>query len=327
MLAPIPDQERLQGYLEADPKYDVAPIPVPVDRTLAARAITERVKPDLPPRTMEKLARLAVFYDLRETAPAFGSVLKLRESEAADYARSAQALIALAWIGDAAQWDYAQRYYRTVQERADPERDRAAMLAVCDALGPRENTDAHRQWISVRLAKVDRELAEAQQKKTPQENWLENRRNDLREHLAFTVRDVDRDNAGRLRIAGMPPETRPQYLAPIYMRDPDLPGISPNLSYWAAMTLIRLAISGLRAQIGAEFARIGAKYDNKQAGDRQQAFDLLRARALRAMEFFGQPPDEASKKWLAAQADLGADLLALRPNWRYGGSPKAAEGR
>ncbi len=323
MAFPIPDQERLQGYLEADPKHEAAPIPVPVDRALAVRAITERVKPDLPPRELQKLVRLAVFYDLRETAPAFGSILKQGESKGEDFARSAQALIALAWIGDAPQWDYALRYYRALQERADPERDHDAMLAVCDALGPREGTDAHRQWVSVRLAKVERELAEAQQKKTPQENWLENRRNELREYLAFTVRDVDRDNAGRLRIAGMPPEARPHYLAPLYMRDPDLPGISQNLSYWSAMTLIRLAVAGLRAPVGAEFARLAAKYG--QAGDPQPQTGMLRARALRAMEFFGQQLDEPTKKWLAGQADSGVDLLAMRPNWKYTPAQEAAE--
>jgi hypothetical protein len=310
MVFPISDQERLKGFLDADPKYEIAPVPVPVDRAAAARAISDRVKPGIKARDLEKLGRLAVFYDLREAAASFGSVLKLDEKEAADYARSAQALIALAWIGDSAQWDYTQRYYRALLERADPERDRVPLLDACDALGPREGSEAYRRWVAGRLTKVERELAEAQQKRAPEAESLTNRRNTLREHLDGGVRDLDRDNAARLRIAGMPADARPQYLAPLYMRDPDLPGISEKLSDWAAMTLIRLAYQGgARERIVAAFGSLAAKHGGNPK---------LRARALRAAEFFGHRLDEATRAWVAEQPDGGVDPLAVRPSWKYG---------
>jgi hypothetical protein len=44
---------------------------------------------------------------------------------------------------------------------------------------------------------------------------------------------------------------------------------------------------------------------------------LIRARSLRAVEFFGEKIDDASRQWLTAQTDPGTDLLALRPQWAY----------
>jgi hypothetical protein len=54
--------------------------------------------------------------------------------------------------------------------------------------------------------------------------------------------------------------------------------------------------------------------------DRRE-LELKRARCLRAVLFFGGELDEDATAWLAEQQDHGGDVLALRPDWRYGGLP------
>jgi len=49
---------------------------------------------------------------------------------------------------------------------------------------------------------------------------------------------------------------------------------------------------------------------------------LLRARSLRAADYFGLPLAQADREWLDQQADDGSDIIALRPNWKYQGAEK-----
>ncbi len=318
------DEQRLAAYMATDPKLAVAPVPTPIDRGVASRFIVQQIPRAGKPADLRKLAAVAIVYDLRDAVQAFGGILRRTEKEPREAAKSAQALIALAWLGESQVWDFAQRYFHDLQDRFRPDDTREDMLEVCFALGPREGTGYHRQWVTTRLARVKEEAAKAAE---PDATKLNRRAANLQHHASLVVARTDRALAARARVESMPPEARIAPLAGVYLDEPGLVGITDDLSWWAGVTLIRLAVSGLRAQIGAEFTRLAAKYDNKQAGEQQGEFDLLRARALRAMEFFGQQPNEAAKKWLASQKDSGADLLALRPNWQYAGSPKAAEAR
>lgn len=320
------DQERLAKYLGAHPRLEVAPVPVPVDRSLAVRFIADEAPRASSLASFRKLVKLAVFYDLRETAPTFGGLLTQNERDSSAIARSALALIALAWIGDQRQWEYAQRYYRALTDRANPEKDRKELLAVCDALGTREGTAYHRQWVSARLARLQQELQSSRERKSPvPEAAVENRINELREHLAFAVTRVDQANNIRGRLEGMTPDGRVPGLTALYLEDPDIAGITREMSDWAGLTLIRLAyqMSGLRNTIGLEMVKSAQKFAGKD-GARREEFDVLRARALRAAEFFGTALDQPAREWLSAQRDTGKDTLALRPNWKYGASRRAA---
>ncbi len=50
----------------------------------------------------------------------------------------------------------------------------------------------------------------------------------------------------------------------------------------------------------------------------QREADLARAACLRAAIFFNGTLNEEDTSWLAGQEDVGLDLLALRPDWKYG---------
>src|SRR5262245_28330801 len=93
------DQLRLQNYYTAETKYQPTPVPTPLDRGAAVAFINANVTPTISPDRMRKLMRVAVFYNLGETAAAFRNVLTGRESAPTEIARAALAIIALAWIG------------------------------------------------------------------------------------------------------------------------------------------------------------------------------------------------------------------------------------
>ncbi|HWR54818.1 MAG TPA: hypothetical protein VN428_27160 [Bryobacteraceae bacterium] len=316
------DQQRLEQYLAAHPRFAASPVPAPVDRNQAASFIAKEAPGQQEPPNLRKLVALAVLYDIREAAPAFGALLKQNEKDEDDIARSSLALVALAWIGDSRQWEFAQRYYRWLTDRSDPERDARYLLEACDALGVREGTAYHRQWVGARLARIEQDLKSAGQSKGgPPPAYFENRANELREYLAMAVTRIDQGNNLKARVEGIAPEGRVGGLTALYLGDPDLAGITPELSYWAGMTLVRLAaqVANARSTAILELSKYAQKYAAAGGeGLRGKQLELLRARALRAVDFLGGQLDQASREWLAAQKDAGTDPLALRPNWNYG---------
>ena len=116
-------------------------------------------------------------------------------------------------------------------------------------------------------------------------------------------RSVDRAFSRRQRIDAMAPPAQIQPLVAYSLST--LKESSPQLSYWASMRLLRLD-AALRSQIAGEFLAASSAHSSD---------DLIRARALRAAEYFGSALTEEDRKWLAGQTDTGTDPLALRPRY------------
>jgi hypothetical protein len=295
-----PDEKRLQAYYDADTKYVQAPVPTPLERDVAVAFINSHVNADTPPAKMRKLMRVAVFYDLRETAPAFASVLKGAESVPKDFVRSAMCLIALAWIGDPGQQGAARRYFHNLQERADVEENRDDMREVVEAFGPSEGTAAHRQWIQTAIIMLEGRLKQEESKNNVAGiNLMREKIKELVEYLNVRLPVIERAFSFRQRIDAMQPPDR-QIPPLVTYALGTIAGSSPEMSYWASMRLLRLD-EPYRATIAEAFA--GAQPEN----------EMIHARALRAAEFFGYALSDEARAWLETQPDPGADPLVLRP--------------
>src|ERR1700726_2918070 len=109
-----PDQDRLIGYLHANPKYFSVPVPTPLARSVVVDFLSAALKSPQPLETLRKLVRLAVFYDVREVAPEFDSLLAGHDREAGDTRRFALAIIALTWIGDDQQKLRAKNHFESL---------------------------------------------------------------------------------------------------------------------------------------------------------------------------------------------------------------------
>lgn len=293
------DDERLQRYYDIQAKYHPDPVPAPLDRATAIAFVNARASRDTPLDKMRKLVRLAVFYNLQETAAAFNSALTGGERQPADVTRSALALVALAWIAPQSRY---QEYYHSLQDRANIDLHREIMLEVVEAFGPREGTGYHRQWIQGAIRSLESHLKQEQaDQNIPAAKLSQEKINALTEYLNLQLARVDRTFAIRQRTEAAAPSTQIAPLVALSLAT--IPEATPQLSYWASMQLLRLA-STSRDRIAAEFlsqatARLGQ--------------DLVRARALRAAEFLGQVLPESDRQWLAGQPDTGTDPLVLRP--------------
>ncbi len=309
-MPPTPHDEKiLQAYYDADTKYRAAPVPTPLDRAAAITFVNTRANRATPPDKLRKLMRLAVFYNLQETAAAFSSVLTGSERQQPDVLRSALCLVALAWIGDPGQQANAERYYRMLQDRADIDRDKNIMLEVVGAFGPRVGTSYHRQWIQGGMVALQRRLLQEQaDHNVPGAKLVQEKINALTEYLNIQLAFVDRAFSIRQRIeATAPPSGQIQPLVAYSLAT--MADSTPQLSNWASMRLLRLDAT-LRALIEREFYRASSG----RAGANPGA-DLIRARALRAAEYFGYSLPEPDRAWLAGQPDTGTDPLVLRPGY------------
>lgn len=305
---PPPDEDRLQSFYETQTKYLPSPVPTPLDRAAAIKFVSARTNRETPPERMRKLMRLAVFYDLHETGAAFSRVLTANEHQPEDFVRSALCLIALAWIGDPDQQASAQRYYRTLQDRADVDLHRGIMLEVVEAFGPREGTGYHRRWIQAAIAGLQGSLSLQQADNIPSARLTQEKINALTEYLNIQLLLVDRAFSIRQRI---------ETIAPPSSQVPSFVGYSlsitadstPQLSYWASMRLLHMERT-LSAQIGGEFY-----ISSSGGGGADPNVALVRARALRAAEYFGHTLPEPDRAWLARQPDAGTDPIVLRPRY------------
>jgi hypothetical protein len=312
--ATVTDADRVRGYLAAAPKYVIAPIPTPLERGVAIQAVNDGVRPGQPVEIIRKLVDLAIFYDLRETAPAMQRLLNRGETQSDDFARSALAVIALAWIGDTAQLAAVQEYFRALQERAPVDIRRVPMLEAAATLGTREALGNYRRW-------VEREIARLQARVSLPggDGAAQMQIDELEEHLLVNVAAVEKAGDVRRTVEALPLAEKIPALAALYIGDATQ--TNPDLRSWAAMTLVRLpAQANAAPHIAEAFVQLARRY--QAGGARWQAqFDIYRARALRAAVFFGRQLASADQQWLAAREDPGVELLALRPDWKYAPTP------
>ncbi len=311
--------EILTGYYEADAKYVVAPLPTTLEAEVGRVTdfIGDKTTPTLSARRVERLSRLAVYYDTGPAAADFLEMLKKQETSNTDYFRSAQAIVTLAWIGDGSQWKTAQSYYHSMLRRAKPLEHREAMLSACCALGPDEGTDRLRKWIEAAVADLDTKQSEASAKGdegTAEAAWAD--AENLRDFLRLDLAALDGEYDVRRQIDSAKPDVQVTRMAGLYTGDAT--DASPRLVYWAAMKLVRLARGGgaAKARIAERFAKLAQGNDRTDAALQNQ-LDSRRTRGLWAAELMGYGLDEANGDWLARQKDPGTDVLVLRADWEY----------
>ncbi len=307
------DDARLPAYLHGEAKYHVLPVPTPLDRATALAFVVKELPQVHSSEEALKLSRLTVFYDLRETADSFNALGKFTEREPHEVARTAAAIIAVAWVGDAEQFAKAQANFAALLGRAEIEPHRHTLHDANYALGPREGTDRLKQALASAVARLRASHAELAKKgRSPELDMLENRVARLNEFVGLEVANLDRANKLRAVLEGLPDDdARVPRLIELYLDD--APDSTPQLADWAGLRLLRVPT---REQIAPGFLTQTRRYEKRDPA-RQPELDAVRARALRAAEFFGARLADADQQWLARQKDAGTDLLALRPNWQY----------
>jgi hypothetical protein len=307
------DTERLEGYLHGESKYNILPVPAPVNRALATAFVLRHLASALDPDTAGKLARLAIFHDLRDTAEGFLRLLRLGEPTPRDVERTVAAIAALAWLGDAAQVAAARQRYAELLRRDDIEQIRETLLNAAYALGPAEGSAGLQRAVAGAVTALRTRIAELRAPKPPEVvDNLETRIDRLEEFSVREIKTLDRANGVRQAILTEPDVTMQiTHLFSLYLEEN--PQGTRRLSEWAAFRLVRTPDRG---KVGAALL-IAAERNHRVDPARQKELDLVRGRALRGAAFFEAPLKPELRIWLGTAPDDGTDLLALRPDWEY----------
>src|SRR5262245_42218301 len=146
------DENKLNDYLAADTKYQIVPVPTGIERDAVVSFVRRNVTPLPSHHTMGKLARLARLYNARACAESFASALRSSEQYPADFVRSALAVSAIGWLGDARQLHAAQDYYHGLLKRVQDEELRQPLADAAFFLGPEEPPTPLLRWAEERRA-------------------------------------------------------------------------------------------------------------------------------------------------------------------------------
>jgi hypothetical protein len=195
------------------------------------------------------------------------------------------------------------------------------VLRAAYSLGPQESTENLKSAVRSAISSLQTRLQELKKAptKTPAEiDVLESRQDRLEEFLNLEIPRLEQANAVRVSIDAMPEDKRIALLCGLYLGNSAR--ATPPQVEWAAYKLVRLNAK-LHPSIAKEFLAQAA-LNHQTDPDRQTHFDLVRARSLRAAEYFGAILEAPMKLWLVKQKDHGTDLLALRPDWEYPQSQK-----
>jgi hypothetical protein len=317
--APVPaNLQQLHDYYEADTRYSIVPIPAPVDRAVAEAFCKPLIVRNTGASKLEKLSRLCILHNLAGTTRNWEALIaQPSERNPTDVEKTSHVIATLAWIGAPEQWKKADDYYKGLFKRSNPDESRGAMYHACDALGPAEGTADLRTWAK---AEADR-LEALANKKVPgrspeEENNLHVRADQIRQFANLDLAVLDKEFAVRKAVDALPtPQEKAVRLAAIYCEIGNESGA--GFFWWSANKMVRLAEDPAfkTAVVDALFkiARDHAKIDK----NKQPELDATRARALRAVLYFGATLPEEDHKWLLGQQDVGTDILTLRPDWKY----------
>lgn len=314
-----PANPRFEGYMHANLKLEIAPVPTPVQRAESVRYVNWKAGEPLSRHGLIQLARFAAFHGLTETAPAFEALLKGDEREPDEAKRSALVLIGLAEIGDDDQRRAAQQYFHAMLDRIPALTITAEMERVADAFGPKEGVAALRDWVD-REIKIQQSLLEEYTRARAGGELAEHtasRIATLEEFKAVRLPRIEAANKVREKILAAPFEARVIPLCDYYV---DVLNVSTEeLSWWSALRLMRMAESDakIKPRITAQFLKLAERYEKKSDPGFEQVYLLCRTRCLRAAVFFGHELDAETRAWLDGLEDAGVDALALRPDWEY----------
>lgn len=315
----VPSNPRFEGFVHANLKLDIAPVPTPVQRAEAVRYVNWKATEPLSRHGLTQLARFAAFHGLTETAPAFEALLKGDEREPDEAKRAGLVLIALAEIGDDEQRRAAQQYFHALLDRVPALTITSEMERVADAFGPKEGVAALKRWVD-REIKIQNSLLEEYTRARAGGELSEQtlgRIRALEEFKAVRLPRVEAANKVREKILAAPLDARIIPLVDYYV---DVLNVSTEeLSWWAALRLMRMAEAdaAFKPRIAGQFLKLAERYEKKHEPGFEQVYLLCRTRCLRAAVYFGHELDAETRAWLDKLEDAGVDALALRPDWEY----------
>jgi hypothetical protein len=304
----VSSKKLLEGYLHGDAKYNILPLPAPVQLAEATTFVNSHLAPSSAPGEMVKLSRVAIFHDLRETAAGFERLLTPTVFASLEPRTAGAVIAALAWLGDAPQAEMARNRFAELVKRTDFEQHRETLCATAFHLADNKSADLLRRA----LAGKTEELRAALQQPGPGRETVEIRIDQLDELAAQELKALEDANRLRADILANPEiQKQVRDLVDLYLEIH--PHSTSRLVEWAAFRLVRLHH---RAKIADVFLEVAARYPADEDA-RQTEPNIVRARVLRAMQFFGQPPNLKDQEWLRKFGDVGTDILALRPDWEY----------
>jgi hypothetical protein len=309
---------RVNDFLNAETHYKLAPIPAPIDVPTALPICLQHISPAKGPKTLAKLAGLTVLHDMTATAKSWMLVIERpTEVEAKDYDRSAQAVIALSWLGDDEQRSHAASYYTGMLARADPNTAQRPLSQACWAISPADRARGLRRWAEAEIDRLKADRARPSPARTPaQTRHIETRIDMVSQFANLEAARLDREFNLRRAADALPPIERAKHLVDIYCEVE--PSGSAEIVWWAAMSLARVpkADPDRLVVVSERFMSVARAHEGDFA-ERQPEFDGTRAKALRGAIYFGAQPTEQEHVWLSEQADAGLDILVLRPDWKY----------
>jgi hypothetical protein len=312
-----PSHPKLTGYLTASTKYNPTPVPLGLPRDEVIEFLRAQVTRTQTAARMRKLLRLAALYDANEAAPTFASILLLSERETVDFVRSAIALTALGWIGDDAQRVTARDYFCRMMPRAPYENLGLEFAQAAFVLDDPACTTALREWAQRhRNATLERADKEKQAGRDGAASTLRMQVADIEEFLNIRMKALEADMGARKKALSLAPAARAGKIADTYLEI--APEATPRLSEWAAWYSLRASKQQSEADaLIAAFLKAAQRHEKTTDANRDE-FNLARGKALRAAALLGGTLTDEQRKWLEQQEDLGTDILALRPSWKYG---------
>ena len=307
----------LERYLQAESKYNFAPVPMHLAKDDISAFVAEQFAAEHPlsNHRVQQLVQLAIHYELTEVADHLTSALQSNlDGESLDVQAATFAIEGLAWLGSENQLQLANDAFDSVTQRANWTSDTNLLLIAAFALNNNDSLECLRTTANRELNKVNDQITKLAESEDQQlVSALENYQAQLTEFASFELPELEEANLIREAIANADPAQAHPALIALYLETTDQ--ATPALATWAAQTLNRLRGKPEQIELAAQLKNIADAQpvdDDPESGP-----NLTRARAMRAAIFFGWQADEETVLWLAKVGDTGFDLLANRPQWKY----------
>jgi hypothetical protein len=252
----------LNAYIGADEKYFVSPLPVHLERPMVSERIIKELSTVPDHRKMSRLTKLASFYNTRNASESFRKLLEPSEGTTLDMRVALYAIQAIGWIGNETDQQFAVQTLAKLMNRTRPDKTaRREVLATFKSWGPRLNLDQLIAWLNYEHTNLKSSLQAAhQQKNEPEAEDIEDELDSLEYFVKREITIAQQENQIRSAVDAMVPDDRYKPLTRLYLEDSD--GSSPEISYWAALSLVRLSKTEpqLRPRIAQAFVELSREF-------------------------------------------------------------------
>lgn len=328
--------EIIRGFLIADSKYDIVPVPTGLDPKNVLNVVRKELIASGSTQKLQKLSELTIFYNLKNLSADFLTFLIENEKNKGNCDLSLICIITLVWIAEDQDLLQAQNYFQKLLQRTIFPDNRHMILQTCNALNSQQALSQVKAWLHSQTNQIDRKIEELKgQSTTTDIRRFEEKKKAIESFLKNDVGKLEAYINERIAIETVNDSSeRLKKITLFYLHD------FSEQWYWAAMKLIRQAGQSdeARQAVALGFLKLSQAYviDDKRYEQLEAQYDedddaqyddtelvelhsaiLKRTRCLRAAEFFGDDLNDENSAWLSRQEDMGTDPLALRPDWKY----------